>query len=482
MPRKPKLKKEEIIVVVSGVPVTVTLHPPSGARKSWYAYWNGLTASKSTGHAGYDEAVQAVEDMLRNNGRRSTLTDTFLSDEEFEEIQRRHYGKKQDPEARKRSQKSLRECLDAISAFREITGLRRVTRATVDDCERFQQEALSRPKNWRIRYSENRRSERRRERMGAEAEYLSPNTVIKWLVALQAAFERANRNAGKKCVWGVVPESRLLTENPWKNFTWVEGVERDLRQFDHSELLSLLDFFNSNWPGVTFAPVFVKVSLWSWARRLEISSIRWSDERIVGNECHFESTGKWGVTKWFRVPERLYRDLRALQTDSPFVFGGYCEQLRSFHLKNGNAAAARQVRLEFSPENLGDWMYRQVAEWSKVLPKGSAYLHVFRKTSLQYALSGEHTEESVARDARVTHEMMMSSYARETDMERRQKSNRTYRRIRSSLPVDVATRYGYEEKPADRLLERLDLARSQGDWEEVARLAKELSDLERQAG
>ena len=53
-------------------------------------------------------------------------------------------------------------------------------------------------------------------------------------------------------------------------------------------------------------------------------------------------------------------------------------------------------------------------------------------------------------------------------------SNRTFRRIRSSLSVDVATRYGCEENPADRIMERLDLARNQGDWQAVAELAAEL--------
>ena len=44
-------------------------------------------------------------------------------------------------------------------------------------------------------------------------------TVRKWLVALQAASERANDNAGRKCVRGVVPPDRLLKSNPWHRFT-----------------------------------------------------------------------------------------------------------------------------------------------------------------------------------------------------------------------------------------------------------------------
>lgn len=481
MPRKPKPKKQKATVLVNGTPVTVTFTPPTGRRTSWFAYWKGLVTSKSTGHADYDEALKAVEGMLRNGGKKSTAADAVLSDEEFGEIQKRHYSKKTDAAARKRSEKSLRECLDAISAFREISGVKPLALATPDDCERFQREALSKPRNWRVGYADNSRSKKRRKERKA-AEMIRPNTVLKWSRALQAAFERANRNAGRKCVRGVVPEARLLTENPWRNFTWIEGTEKPIRQFDHDEMVSLLDYFGATWPGVTFAPVFAKVLFWSWARREEISSLRWDAERTFGSECHFESTGKWGVKKWFRIPEALRFELESFRGESDFVFGCYPEQLREFHRRHGNQLAARQVRPQFVWENLGEWMYRQVSEWSKSLPKGAAYLHVFRKTALQHALSGEHIGQVVAQEAQITAGVMRTSYARASDEEFRRMSNRTFARIRSSLPLEVAVRYGYQEKPADRLRERLDQARSEGDWKTVAELAAKLEGLAEQAG
>ena len=120
----------------------------------------------------------------------------ILTDEEFEEIQRRHYGSGVTRTRSEEPQGSLTACLEAISAFREITKLKPITRATAADCERFQQRALALPKNWRAKFPNSR------EDIGN----LSPNTVFKWSVALQAAFERANRNApGRKCVRGVVP-------------------------------------------------------------------------------------------------------------------------------------------------------------------------------------------------------------------------------------------------------------------------------------
>lgn len=481
MPRKPVSKKQKITVVVNNKPVTVTMTPPTAERSSYYAYWKGLTTSKSTGHSVLDEAVKAVEDMLRNGGKKSVVADTMLSDAEFEEIQRRHYAKKKDAAAQKRSAKTLEECLDAISAFREISGLKPITLATPDDCERFQRDALEKLRNWRVHYAGNRRSTKRKEKQDA-AEKISPNTVLKWSTALQAAFERANRNAGRKCVRGVVSESKLLTDNPWRNFTWIEGREKAIRQFDDAELISLLDYFDANWPGVSFAPAFAKVLFWSCARREEISSLCWKDEHSFGPECHFESTGKWGVKKWFRIPEALRADLEALRNRSDFVFDCYSEQLRQFHIRNNRPLAARQVRLDFAHENLGRWMYTQVCKWSQSLPKGSAYLHVFRKTALQHALSGEHIGRVVAEEAHVTPGVMRTSYARASDEEFRRMSNGTFRRLRASLSVEVATRYGYEEKPGDRLRERLDQARCQGDWKLVVQLAEELDGLADKAG
>lgn len=199
MPRKPKKEKKRINVLVNGKPITVTLYPPTSTRKSWYAYWSGLITSKSTGHSDYSEAVKAVEDMLQNGGRKSELADAVLTDEEFDEIQRRHYGKKNDPAAKKRAERTLIACMEAIDAFRRVSGVSPISLATPEDCERFQHEALKLPKDWRTKYADNSRSKRRREQRGA-VEFLSPNTVVRWSVALKAAFERANRNAGQKCV------------------------------------------------------------------------------------------------------------------------------------------------------------------------------------------------------------------------------------------------------------------------------------------
>ncbi len=464
MPRKPKEQKRKIVVVVNGNPVAVILHPPGGNRRSWYAYWPGLVASRSTGTADPGEAALVVENMLKNGGKKPEVLTAVPTDEEFEEIQRRHFSKKQSPEERRRAATSLIACLEAVSAFREISGLSPITIATPEDCERFQHEALNRPKNWRSQYPNSKK----------EVQTLSANTVIKWSVALQAAFERANRNAGKKCVRGVVPEDRLLTDNPWRKFTWITGFDRKIRQFSGEELVSLLDHLERKWSGVTVAPAIAKVCLWSWGRKSEVMGLRWDQLRSVAGEHHFEIVGKWGIDKWFRIPDLLYRELLALKTNSPYVFGIYKQQLRQFHERGPRPWLAQRVSDEFEPDNLGDWFYERVQDWSKDSPDGRAYLHIFRKTSLQYARSGEDLNRQVASDARLGVSVMLTSYVKESDEEMRAKSNRTYRRIVASLPPEVAERYGYVEAGIDPLVERLQAAVARQEWGLASQITAEL--------
>jgi hypothetical protein len=475
MPRKPKRKKEEMIITHGDKDVTVYLHPPTGSRRSWYVYWAGLKSSKSTGTRSLEEAKVVAKKMLIGGGRRKTLKSTLLTDDEFESIQRRHFAKKQGKEAQKRAQKSLRSCLEAISAFRDISGVSPVSTATADDCERFQHAALRLRKNWRAKHP----------RSKEDVETLSANTVLKWSVALQAAFERANRNADrKKCVRGVVPSEKLLTENPWKQFTWIEGYDPPIRQFNGDELLSILVYFKQKWPRVTIAPLVAKVFLWSWGRKSEVAGLRWDMLRRIGDEIHFEIVGKWAVDKWFRIPAPLFDEIVAIRTASPFVFAAYTDQVRSHHGEAGRPWIADNVARDFAPEHLGDWFYDRVKDWSKSMPEGAAYLHMFRKTTLQYARAGEDANRRVASDARLGEGVMMSSYVKENDPEMRNRSNRTFERIANSLRPDVAEQYGFVTPKADPLVEQLNTAVAGQDWALVATLTEELKrrDRKEQAG
>lgn len=169
--------------MVNETPVRVVLHPPTGRKTSWYAYWTGLTYSVSTGRADLNEAMKVVQGMLTQpKGKQPQLQDAVLSNEEFRDIQQKHFKKKQD---QRRAAKTLKSVLEAIDAFELVTKLPTLALATARDCEAFQTAALELPKNWR---HPNKRDD-------ADIRRVSRNTIRRWLRELQAAFERCNRNA-----------------------------------------------------------------------------------------------------------------------------------------------------------------------------------------------------------------------------------------------------------------------------------------------
>ena len=65
----------------------------TGSRPAWYAYWGGLVTSKSTGQRTLEDAIIAAENMVKG-GKRATVAEAVLSDEEFEVIQRAHFARK----------------------------------------------------------------------------------------------------------------------------------------------------------------------------------------------------------------------------------------------------------------------------------------------------------------------------------------------------------------------------------------------------
>jgi hypothetical protein len=467
MPRRPKPPdKQTITVLVNGKPVAITLHPPAGARQAWYAYWTGLPSSRSTGQRNLGDAVMAAESMLKNGGVLPSPADTLLSDEEFETIQRIHFSRKQDPKAQGRAVKSLTVCLEAVGAFKRIAGASQLALATADDCAAFQRQALTLPKNWRHKFPNSKSED--------EVARISPNTILKWSRALQAAFERVNRNAGKKCVRGVVPATKLLSANPWNQFDWIEGRERELRQFDADEIAFLLDFFETKWAAVTVAPLLAKFFLWSVCRQQEATGLRWSAMRRIGEEIHFQIVGKWAVERWVRIPVGLFCDLDAIRTDSDYVFAAYNDELRRHHEHTGRPDNARRVGTEFKPLCLGDWFADRMDDWSASLPKGHAHTHVFRKTGLQYVRSGEDLNRQVAMDARVSESVLMTSYIKETDEQLRQASNRTFMRLLAGLPIPLARRCGHVDQQAG-LEEQLRQATEAKDWQKVAALGTQLA-------
>lgn len=458
--------KQTITIVVNGKAVPVILHPPIPPRSSWYAYWPGLKNPRSTGQSEYAEAMRVVQDMLGNDGKRHVLADAVLTDEEFDSIQVAHFERKQDPAARKRSQRTLEICREAMAAFQAMTGIKPISLATPDDCAAFQRKALKLPKSSRLTYPKAKRE-------GVSS--YSPHTILRWSRALQAAFERANINGGKKCIRGVVNNAKLLTTNPWRAFTWIEGGDKPIRQFTPAELASILDWFERKWEGVSVATAAAKTFLWTWCRVSELTSLRWDDLHIVGDEYHFEIIGKMGVEKWARIPEDLYRELLSFRTTNPYVFAAYNDQLRQNYLRRKIPLVAALVGKEYVPQSFADWLQSRIPEWAKEAGAPHATPHVFRKTALQHARRGEDINRQVAQDAKVTTSVMMRHYVSEREEELRHASNRTFARISASLPPDVAIRYGYSPATGQEDIEaRLNAAITAKDWSVLADLANRL--------
>jgi integrase len=305
---------------------------------------------------------------------------------------------------------------------------------------------------------------------------LTSNTVVKWSRELQAAFERANKNAGKKCIRGVVDQSKLLESNPWRQFTWIDGTQPKKRRFNSEELISLIDDFEAKWPTVFAAPLFAKVSLWIWARRSEVATLRWDNLRMVNGKPHFDFVGKWMVRKWARIPTGLYRELLQIRSDNPYVFAAYNEQLRSHYSKIKNTVAANKVGEHYNPTAFADWFHGKLVEWSKTAPNGHATQHAFRKTGLQFAYRGGMADAKIASDASITKSVMLDHYVDDTEEELCLKSNRTFERLLNSLPLKVAQRYGYiPELEGDGFTDVLKAAIERQDWQGAKEVLEQLS-------
>ena len=354
---------------------------------------------------------------------------------------------------------------------------------------------MQKPRNWRqaggskqtddpILPKKGRLSKTRQRQLLAgkeetDEQNISPNTVLKWSRMLQASFERVNQNAGKKCVRGVVPEKKLLSTNPWRQFTWIEGTETPIQHFDADELLSILSYLEQKWPKVPVAVIAIKMLLWSCCRKLEVAGLKWVNLRLVEKQVHFEIVGKWGVERWFRIPELLYEQLLMYKTDSPFVFAAYVDQINEVHA--GNPGCLKKIRHEFTATNYGRWLYERVKDWAATQPRDMSYLHIFRKTSLQFSHDGEdEVSKRVASDAGVSESVLLSHYVKPKLW---RKSNRTFRRLLASLPPTVASRYGYAEDERALLERQLSEATEAGKWLLVAELAARLEQMGReQAG
>ena len=166
----------------------------------------------------------------------------------------------------------------------------------------------------------------------------------------------------------------------------------------------------------------------------------------------------------------------AHRTDCPFVFAAYSEQITTVHA--GNVGCLKKIRPDFDPSYFGRWLYERVKDWAVTPTRRDAYLHIFRKTGLQFTHDGEEEEVSkrVADDAGVSEAVLIGSYVKPKLW---RKSNRTFRRLLASLPPAVASKYGHVEDERARLERPLAAATDGENWPLVAELAARLEQMDR---
>jgi hypothetical protein len=152
------------------------------------------------------------------------------------------------------------------------------------------------------------------------------------------------------------------------------------------------------------------------------------------------------------------------------------DQIREFHATDGRKAAVKMVK-EFSVYNAGRWFYEQVKKCDS-----EACVHMFRKTSLQYARVGQDATRSLAKDARVSEAVMMTHYVKEEDLQLRAASNAMYQRLCLSMTPEVARAFGHEHSATAILEQRLRGAIGSRNWSLVGEIAKKLAKQDRQAG
>ena len=107
--------------------------------------------------------------------------------------------------------------------------------------------------------------------------------------------------------------------------------------------------------------------------------------------------GKWGVERWFRVPGPVYRELQALRTASTPSCSRPTPQAPIPEAARRTSAAPGRCRADFTARTLAAGSMSGSEDWAAKCRKGQAFLHVFRKTALQYARRGEDINRQVAR-------------------------------------------------------------------------------------
>ena len=355
-------KWKSVVIERHGEMLVAYLHPPGsvGNTKYWsFSCQKAGIQRKSLKVSTFADARRAALNWFAKEDVRNDRCAPSLSWPEWEQIQRAHFAKKRD---QKRAGRTLNACLDSKQTFVSITKADDASVVTPDTVEKFQQEALK--TEW------------------TEGRVYTPSTIRRCLGHMSASFNRCRITAGKKCQRGIVQPEKLLTVNPFEQVGWLDECPKELRHLSTQELRALLDWrmFGSS----PLISAVLKVSIWGCGRIEEITELRWDWISEDGFVSVPDDVAKWGQGRQFRIPLRLWKELKSFPTESPFVWNRTVAELRTYHIRRGGKGSATQLA-EFTPTRLRGRLQKWIQAWAIESKAVGVSHHTLRKTALQWS-------------------------------------------------------------------------------------------------
>lgn len=455
-------KWKQIFIKKDGIVLTGYLHPVGSVGNG--KYWS-FTCSKGGVHrkslkvTHLKEATEIALNWFDGKGHRDRVEQedrdkavaSIMTWDDWKKIQVAHADKRA---VKKRAARTLEECLKSQRLFIAVTKAENASAVDADMVERFQRECLKRLTKYGKPYEK--------------------PTILKTLSHMSASFNRCNRNAGRKCVGGVVPRDNLLTENPFEQIKWIELEEQSKRQFSNTELKAFL-----SWRQVASCPlisIFAKVSLWACGRLEELTELQWSWVDENGYVTIPDEIAKWGKGRMIKVPQGLLQEMQTNRTSSPYVWAGYPDQLRRYYMASGSRASVHKIR-DFTPQRLRRVVQNWINAWAKEAKVPGLSHHAFRRTGLQMSREGRVRilDSEYAKAAHVSLHVANNSYTVRPD---KLFADLAYRNIEESLSADpeLACIMGLEHnrKAEAPSIDDVLAALSRDDSEEATRLLQML--------
>jgi len=444
-------KWKRLTIPTDGELLTVYLHPPGTVGNTRYWAFScreaSITKKSLKCNSLKDAKLTAIKLLTAPKSEDESKSEETLTWGDWDSIQVAYYRKKANE---KRANRTLEECRKAMRLFVRITGAPDASSVDADMVDRFQSEGVQRKKG--------------------DGKPYSASTVWKTMAHMSSSFNRCRISAGKRCVRGVVDQSKLLMVNAFEEVNWIEPTQPRKLQFSREGLKAFLAW--AYLAGCPLLSLFAKVSLWARGRIEEMSELGWDwidDQGYVGIP---DEQAKWGKGKLVKIPLLLVEELRRYRGSGPFVWERYVEQVRDYHRNTGHLASAHKM-LDFSPARLKVHFQKQIQRWAKTSENVGLSHHAFRRTGLQWSREGQLRmyEAEYAKSSNLSLGVADSYYTRDP---RHLRADIVFRSIAGELSADreLAEMMGLRMPAPEEgvTVESVENAIRQGNLDEAERL------------